>query len=367
MKKISPWMCRLTLAAVLLVTFAFVMAECSAQVVLHQSLLALSKEDHTLAIVDPVTLKVVARIPVGEDPHEVIASSDGKTAYVSIYGGGSLHELDIIDLVAQKQIVNLDTRPLFGLHGLTFVNGEAWFTAEGSKSVGRYDPATGKLDWSMGTGQDRTHMIYVTANAKIIYTTNVSSGTVSILVDTLMRQGPPPGGMKAPSGKRPPQGGMRPPPGGGSHETWEQTIVPTARGAEGFDVSPDSTELWTASAENGNIYIIDLRAKKLEKKVDAKVFGANRLKFTPDGRLVFISSLQSGDLTIYDAKTHREIKRLKIGNGAAGIVMEPKGYRAFIGCTADNYVAVVDLKTLVVTGHIDVGGGPDGLAWAVQQ
>ena len=39
---------------------------------------------------------------------------------------------------------------------------KSWFTAEGSKSIGRYDPASGKLDWSMGTGQDRTHMIYVT-------------------------------------------------------------------------------------------------------------------------------------------------------------------------------------------------------------
>jgi YVTN family beta-propeller protein len=367
MKKLKSRICHLPAAAILLVTFVFAMLACNAQVALHQSLLALSKEDHTLAIVDPVTLKVVARIPVGEDPHEVIASSDGKTAYVSIYGGGSLHEMDIIDLVAQKPLTNLDTRPLFGLHGLTFVNGEAWFTAEGSKSVGRYDPATGKLDWSMGTGQDRTHMIYVTANGKRIYTTNVSSGTVSILVDTIIKQGPPPGGMKMPSGTRPPQGGMRPPPDGGSHETWEQTIVPTAKGAEGFDVSPDSTELWTASSENGNIYIIDLRAKKLGMKIDAKVFGANRLKFTPDGKLVFITSLQSGDLAIYDTKTHREIKRLKIGNGAAGILMEPNGNRAFIGCTADNYVAVVDLKTLTVTGHIDVGGGPDGLAWAVQQ
>ena len=37
----------------------------------------------------------------------------------------------------------------------------------------------------------------------------------------------------------------------------------------------------------------------------------------------------------------------------------------FVGCTPDNYVAVIDLKTLEVTARIDVGGGPDGLAWAV--
>src|ERR1700754_55773 len=94
------------------------LTDCSAQSTAHRSLLALSKTDHMLAIVDPVTLKVTARIPVGEDPHEVIASSDGKTAYVTIYGGGSLHELNVIDLVAIKPLTNVDTRPMFGPHGL---------------------------------------------------------------------------------------------------------------------------------------------------------------------------------------------------------------------------------------------------------
>src|SRR5207248_892385 len=144
---------------------------------------------------------------------------------------------------------------------------------------------TGKLDWSIGTGQDRTHMIHVTADGKKIYTTNVSSGTVSILVDTLIQ----PGKMAPPNAK--------------PHEDWIETVVPTARGSEGFDVSPDGTELWTASSEDGTITIIDLATKKQSAKIYAKVSGANRLKFTPDGKQVFISSLQTGDLTIYDAKS----------------------------------------------------------------
>ena len=208
MKNLKCHIFRLIAVNIFLITFMYAATECNAQSTPKRSLLALSKTDHTLAIVDPATLKVIARIPVGEDPHEVVASSDGKTAYVSIYGGGSLHELNVIDLVAQKPLTNIDTRPLFGPHGITFVNGKAWFTAEGSKAVGRYDPATGKLDWSMGTGEDRTHMIYVTADGKKIYTTNVSSGTVSILVDTLMQPGrfaPP---KNAPNGNMP-----QPPPG----------------------------------------------------------------------------------------------------------------------------------------------------------
>ena len=346
---------RLLLCALLAATV------CSAQS--KRYLLALSKTDHTLAIVDPSTLKVIARVPVGEDPHEVIASSDGRTAYVSIYGGGSLHTLNVIDLVTQRALSDIDTRPLFGPHGLTFVGGKVWFTVEGSKAVARYDPASGKIDWAMGTGQDRTHMIYVTPDGKKVYTTNVASGTVSILVDTLMQPGrmpPPPNG--APGG---PPGGM-PPPNARPHENWEQTLVTVDRGSEGFDVSPDGAQLWTAASETGTIAIIDLASKTLQAKLDAHVQGANRLKFTPDGSMVFISSLGSGVLTIYDARSRTEIKHLDIGHGAAGILMDPVGARAFVACSADNYLAIIDLKTLTVTGHLDVGGVPDGLAWAVQ-
>lgn len=336
----------------LLIVFVGAAASCTAQSVPQTTLLALSKSDHTLAIVDPATLKVIARVPVGSDPHEVIASSDGKTAYVTIYGGGSLHQLNVIDLVAQKPLANIDTRPLIGPHGLTFVDGKVWFTAEGSKSVGRYDPATSQLDWSMGTGQDRTHMLYVTSDGKKIYTTNVSAGTVSILIDSLLQPSATPMGFV--------------PPGAKPHMDWIQAVIPVAKGSEGFDVSPDGRELWTAASDDGTISIIDIAAKKVAGTIDAKVLGANRLKFTPDGKRVLISSLRTGDLFIYDAGSRKEVKRLNTGRGAAGILVDADGSRAFVGCTADNYVAIIDLKKLEVIGHIDVGGGPDGLAWAVR-
>ena len=90
-----------------------------------KSLLALSKRNHTLAIVDPNTLQVLGRAPVGADPHEVIASSDGKTAYVSIYGGGRYHALSVIDLVGQKALPDIDTGALNGPHGLAFEGGKS--------------------------------------------------------------------------------------------------------------------------------------------------------------------------------------------------------------------------------------------------
>jgi YVTN family beta-propeller protein len=336
------------LCGVMLAALLCVAGLADAQSAAKRSLLALSKHDHTLAIVDPATLKVVARLPVGPDPHEVIASSDGTKAYVSIYGFGRYHTLSVLDLVAQKALPDVDTGALNGPHGLTFVGGKVWFTAEGAKAVGRFDPASGAIDWIMGTGQNRTHMLYVTSDEKKIYTTNVSSGTVSILEQMTTSTGAPgPAAQGVPS-----------------RMDWNVSVIAVGKGDEGFDVSPDGRELWTANAQDGTLSVIDLATRKVTATLDAKFFASNRLKFTPDGKLVLITSLRNGDLLVYDAASRKEYRRVHIGNGAAGILIDPDGARAFVACTPNNYVAVVDLKSLEVTAHIDVGGEPDGLAWA---
>ena len=328
-----------------------------------RSLLALSKHNHTLAIVDPATLQVIARLPVGPDPHEVIASADGTKAYVSIYGFGRYHALSVLDLVAQKALPDIDTGALTGPHGLVFLGGKLWFTAEGAKAIARFDPATSTIDWIMGTGQNRTHMLYVTRDEKKIYTTNVSSGTVSILEEVeLPPMGPPPG-MRPPPGAQT----LPPPTAAPPRMGWNQIVIPVGKGDEGFDVSPDGSELWTANAQDGSLSIIDLAGRKVTATLDARIFGSNRLKFTPDGKRVLITSLRDGDLFIYDAASRQEFKRVPIGHGAAGILTDPVSERAFVACTPDNYVTIVDLKTWGVTGHLDVGGEPDGLAWAVRQ
>jgi YVTN family beta-propeller protein len=322
------------------------------------TLLALSKQDHTLAIVDSVSLQVLARIPVGDDPHEVAASADGKTAYVSNYGFGAFHTLTPIDLVGQKPLPAIDLGALRGPHGLAFEQGKVWFTAEAAKAIGSYDPATGKIDWIMGTGQDRTHMLYVFSDGKRILMTNVNAATVTILEKTEGRAGGPPPGMPPGAGGPPPMGPPPAPPGG----DWQLTVIPVGRGAEGFDVSPDGKEAWVANAQDGTVSVIDIRAKKVVATLAVNVPGANRLKFTPDGRQVLVTA---GTLVVLDAATRKEVKRLADVHGTGGIQMQPDGARAYVACGRDGVVAVVDLKTLEMVGKVDVSG-PDGLAWAAR-
>jgi YVTN family beta-propeller protein len=141
-------------------------------------------------------------------------------------------------------------------------------------------------------------------------------------------------------------------------------VIRVGNGSEGFDVSPDHKEVWVANAQDGTISVIDLAGEKVIETLAVNVHGANRLKFTPDGKRVLVSTLGGPDLVVLDAATRKEITRIPIGHGAAGIVMQPDGLRAFVACSPDDYVAVIDLYSLKVIGHIQAGGQPDGMAWA---
>jgi len=308
-----------------------------------QTLLVLSKGDLALEVVDPTTLKVLWSVPSGPDPHEVAASPDGKLAYITNYGFGAYHTITPIDLQTRKALTPIELGPLTGPHGLDYVGGKLWFTAEGAKVFGSYDPVAQKIDLVLGTGQDRTHMVRVASDQQRIILSNVSSGTVSIFEKAAARP--------------------RPPGRGAAPQDWEQTVIPVGRGSEGFDVTPGWREAWVANAQDGTISIIDVASKRVVQTLESNTRGANRLKITPDGKLAFVSMLSGPDLAVFDVVGRKEVTRIKVGTGAAGIEIQPNGSRVYVACTPDNYVAVVDVKSLKVIGRIDAGKQPDGLWW----
>ena len=373
-------------------------AACSGAETPSAALLVLNKGDNTLAIVDPVAAKVIARLPSGPDPHEVVASKG--LAFISNYGGNNT--LSVVDLVAQKALAPINLGALRSPHGLWVAEGKVYFTAEANKIIGRYDPAAQQIDWLLGLGQERTHMIVVSPDAKRIYTSNVNSDTISLIESgsgpggrgggpgpsgppgqggpggpppgdpppgAPDDGGPPPGGPDRQAGPGgPPGSGARlggppfgPPGGGGS----SVTHVGVGKGPEGFDVSPDGKEVWAANSHDGTVSIIDVSKKSVVKTLKAGPRMANRLKFTPDGKFVLISDLGGRDLVVLDANARKEFKRIALGGGAAGILMQPDGAKAYVA--SGNGVTVIDLKTMETAGRIETGPGPDGLGWAVKE
>lgn len=319
------------------------------------ALLVLEKEQNTLVIVDPAKLKIVARVPVGNDPHEVAVSDDGKTAYISNYGmfgGAGGPTISVVDLISQKPLPAIDLGALHAPHGLAFASGKLYFTAEGAKVAGRYDPSTRKIDWVIGTGQNRTHMVVVSKDLKTIFTSNVSSATVSIIEQAEVRMPD-----RGPGGRG--RGG--PPPA-----DWSVTNIAVGRGSEGFDLSPDGKELWVANAQDQTVSVIDVTSRKAVQTL-ASTKAANRLKFTLDGKYVFVSDMQGNELLVFDAAARTENKRIATEGGSEGLLMAPDGAHAYTTLNTRDAVAVIDLKTMAVTGEVKTGKGPDGPAWAAQK
>ena len=301
------------------------------------SLLVLNKTDATLVIVDPATNQIRGSIPTGEQPHEVVVSTDGKTAFVSNYGApGGGRTISVIDLAARKEIRRVDVSPLTRPHGLAFYAGKLYFSAESNQLVGRYDPVADKVDAQFPTGQAATHMVLISADGRHLFTSNISGNTVSIFDR-----------------------------GASAGEWINHAAIPVGLGPEGLDLSPDGKELWSAhsSARDGGVSIIDVATRTVVGKIDLKTRRSNRLKFTPDGARVLVSDLDAGEVVVVDAKARKEITRIAVGKMPEGILIPPDGSKAYVAENADAAVAIIDLKTLTVTGRIKPGNGPDGMAW----
>jgi len=301
------------------------------------ALLVLNKEDSTLSIIDPGTLKTVAVIPTGEAPHEITVSDDGKFAFVANYGARTPgNTISMIDLAAQKEIRRVDLGAFHRPHGITFADGKIWFTAQDNKLIARYDPSANQIDWVLGLGQNGTHMLVFSKDRSLLFTSNIGSDSIGVL----QRSSDPSG--------------------------WSAMLIPVGKGPEGGDISPDGREYWAANSGDGSISIIDVAAKKVAQTLDVHTKRSNRLKFTPDGKLVLVSDLAGNELIVLDAASRKEIKRLRLGAQPEGILILPDGSRAYVAVAGEKTVAALDLKSLEVTARISTGAGPDGLAWAAR-
>ena len=292
-------------------------------------LLVLNKEDATFAVVDPASGKVLGTVPVGQGPHELVVSTDGKWAFASNYGTGPApgHTISMIDVAALKELRRIDVAPLSRPHGLAFANGKLYFTAEANKAIARYDPAADKVDWTFETGQTTTHMVLPSKDARTLFTANIGSDSISQIEQ-------------------------------GSGGTWTQTVIAVGKGPEGIELSPNGREVWAAHSRDGGVSIIDVATKKVIQTVNAGTKRSNRIKLTPDGKLALISDLEAGDLVVLDSATRKEIKRIALGKMPEGILVTPDGASAFVAVNGDNNVAVIDLKTWQVTSRIQTASGP---------
>ena len=324
---------RVVVSCVVLVTIANIAA---AQTPAAARLLVLLRNASALAIVDPASGKVLGRVPVGRDPHEVTVTPDGRMAFVASPSEG----ISVIDVPAMKELRRVNTGALSAPHDVLFAGGKLYFTAEGYKTIGRYDPTANMVEWMLGIGQDGTHLLVLARDQQTMWVPNRGSNSISVI--DAVAGGPP---------------------------KFKITAIPVpGKTPEGLDLSPDGRELWTATRGDGGVSIIDTATRKVTQSFNLKLTDANRLKFTPDGKVLILDG-GTGTLIVLDAASRKEIKRLKVAprdTGDGGVFVMPDGSRAYLGLRDDHSVVVIDLKTLEIESRFPMGpdSGPGCINWA---
>jgi YVTN family beta-propeller protein len=303
-------------------------------------LLVANKGDRTLSIINPASGEQLAAVAEdGVTGHEVVASADGKLAFVPIYGNagvgragtdGSL--IRVVDLKKQAVIGTVDfgagVRPHCAVIGPK--NKLLYVTTEISNSISIIDPETFKLIGSIPTGQTESHMLAISSDGKKGYTANVGPGTVSVLDMT---------------------------------EKKTLKIIPICKTTQRISISPDDKWVFTADQTKPRLAVIDTAKDEVVKWIQLPGTGYGTA-VTPDGRWLVVALNTISKVGLVDLQTMKIAHVLDVPKSPQEVLIRPDGAVAYVSCDASKQVAVIDLKAIKVEKLIAAGKGADGLAWA---
>src|SRR2546427_14485 len=300
-------------------------------------LVVANQKEHTLLLIDPDNRRELAKIVVGVNGHEVMASKDGRFAYVPIYGNSGVGRpgtdgstIDVVDLQEWKLTATIDLgKPLrphraeWGPDGLLYV------TAELANAVDVVDPKTRNVVAEIPTGQKESHMLVISPDGRRGYTANVGAGSVSVL-DLAKRS--------------------------------LITTIPVAKVVQRISISPDGRRVFTHDQDAPRIAVIDTATDKIVDwiAVPTPVYASEP---TPDGqRLLALNRTDA--LYGIDLQSLKVVRTLKISQGASEILIRPGGSVAYISGTGAGKIDVLKLHSWELEKPIELTPGVDGLAWA---
>ena len=303
-------------------------------------LLVANKGDQTLGIIDPILGKQVAAVAEGGTTgHEVIASPDGRFAYVPIYGNSGVgrpgtngQNLVVIDIAARKVVSNVDFGHAVRPHCPLFSHSDGllYVTTELDNAVVAIDPHTLKIVASIPTGHPESHMLAITHDGHYGYTANVGSGTVSVLdmekhkiVDTM-------------------------------------SVAPVI---QRISLSVDDRLAFTSDQTKPQLAVIDTRTRKITSWVALPASGYGTAP-TPDGKWLVIAMPGIKQVGALNLQTMKLEHTIDVPAAPQEVLVRPDGEVAYVSCDASQKVAELRTSDWTVSRLIDAGAGADGLAWA---
>lgn len=293
-------------------------------------LLVGNKGENTLSVIELTSGNELARLPTGEQPHEIAVSPDGRQAAVVAYAGTTI---DIFDLATRQKLRTIDLAPNRRPHGLVWLaDGRLVATTEASQSVAVVSP-DGTVR-SIATNQDGSHMVVVAPDNRTAYVANIGSGTVSVL------------DLRAGTKLRDIAVGGKP---------------------EGLALARNGRELWVGDLSAPRVQAFDTTTGERVAEVGIQPV-AIRVLASPDGKVIATSNVASGSVSLIDPATRTLTRTIPVsgqpGAGQVTLLFSPDGKKLYAAETGRNQVAEIDLASGTVTRRIAAGRAGDGLAIA---
>jgi DNA-binding beta-propeller fold protein YncE len=304
---------------------------------LSGTLVVTNKTPATATIIDVATGRVHATLPTGQGPHEVAISGDGRVAVVTDYGaqGPGGNTLTVIDVPAKRVARTIELGTYRRPHGIRFLPGDSLVavTSEASRNVLVVHVAEGAVRRVIPTGQAGSHMVGVVADGSRLFTGNIGSNSVSEL-------------------------------NGASGELVRTFEVPAQ--PEAINVTPDGAEVWVGSNATGRVSVLDPKSGNVVTAAEGLGW-PYRVLFTPDLKTVMLPDLRNEELRFLDRASRRELSRLTFSGGAPqGITITPDGRYVFQSLSQQGRVAIIDVATRAVVGHLGAGDTPDGVVYTTR-
>jgi YVTN family beta-propeller protein len=254
---------------------------------------------------------------------------------LACYGGWSvdIFRTDTLEQVASIT-VGRNARP----HGIVWhPGGTIYVSTEARQSIFRIaDPLSSKPQLTeFATGQQGSHMIVVSPDESVAWTTDLGSRTVTRI---RLKQGFAP--LSVTVGEEP----------------------------EGIALSPDGTTLWVSARGSNQSFALDPETMAVRETVATGRFPL-RIAVRPQGDVAVTSDLQDGSLTVIDTASAKAIRTIAVSSPAEAearfqvtILLSADGSRIYVAETGTDTVAEVDYASGAVLRRLPGGEGGDGLA-----
>ena len=299
------------------------------------TIVALSHSDFTAYELDPVSGRILHQFTAANEPHEGLASPDGKTFYAAVPSGPHVVILDATTFKEKGKIESEFFRSSRA-NGSASPHGMA-LTTDGSKlyvglenadipGIVVYDTRANKVVRKIDVVLRGGHFLAIQPKTDKLYYPMREDNRVLVVdtkTDTITK------------------------------------IIPIEGGPVGVGFAPNG-EVWIHNDRDGAVHVIDGRKDEVVKVLKGLGEGAGRMAVSPDGRWAASTHSTTQDVAVIDANTKTVAATVKIGRGPGFPVFSPDSTKLYVMNSGEGDVAIVDLTTMKVVARHYVGVNPFG-------